>query len=308
MTTNTIPETIAARIERASEEQRVKAEQEERQRAEEQAQKQRLNDEAWAAFEANAAAQIDPDVAPYLAVTKRDNRPYGNEYVNAYVPGLAPVQVVFAEQHNKQAGHSVFALTRYIVPGIEVKIDYDDGQACEVVWNFRGGLECASLDEALVSAKLKGLEYDERMAELELVNQARAVRAREHEREQAEREQRQAVAEAQAEQERETEAVRLLREEQLLLDMLKDDPIAVTLLKLFVDMQAEREHWLARIDGLEEASAWAESRHGEHLARVREEAKTSERQARESDERARDLDSELDETKRKARKAGVKIS
>jgi len=301
MTTNTIPETIAARIERASEEQRVKAEQEERQRAEEQAQKQRLNDEAWAAFEANAAAQIDPDVAPYLAVTKRDNRPYGNEYVNAYVPGLAPVQVVFAEQHNKQAGHSVFALTRYIVPGVDV-------QACEVAWNFRNGHECDSLDEALVSAKLRGLEYDERMSELERVNQARAERAREHELRQAEHEQRQTDAEARDEQKRETEAVRQLREEQLLLDMLKDDPVAVTLLKLFVDVQAEREHWLARIDGLEEASAWAESCHGEHLARVHEEAKTSERLAREADERARDLGSELDETKRKARKAGVKIS
>ena len=300
MTTNTIPETIAARIERASEEQRVKAEQEERQRDEKQAQELRLNDEAWAAFAANVAAQIDPDVAPYLAVTKRDNRPYGNEYVNAYVPGLAPVQVVFAEQHNKQAGHSVFALTRYIVPGVDV-------QACEVAWNFRNGHECDSLDEALVSAKLRGLEYDERMSELERVNQARAERAREHELRQAEHEQRQTDAEARDEQKRETEAVRQLREEQLLLDMLKDDPVAVTLLKLFVDVQAEREHWLARIDGLEEASAWAESCHGEHLARVHEEAKTSERLAREADERARDLDSELDETKRKARKAGVKV-
>jgi len=307
MTTSTIPETIAVRIERVSEEQRQKAEQEERQHAEEQTQEQRLNDEAWAAFAANAAAQIDPDVAPYLAVTKRDQRPRGNEYVNAYVPGLAPIHVVFAEQYNKQAGHSVFALTRYIVPGIEVKIDYDDGQACEVVWNFRGGLECASLDEALVSAKLKGLEYDERMAELELVNQARAVRAQERERKQAEREQRQTEAEARDEQERETEAVRQLREEQLLLDTLKGDPVAVALLKLFVDMRAERQHWLARIDEMEQAAARTEERHSEHLARVREEARTNERLAREADERARDLDSELDETKRKARKAGVKV-
>ena len=303
MTTNTIPETIAARIERASEEQRVKAEQEERQRAEEQAQKQRLNDEAWAAFEANAAAQIDPDVAPYLAVTKRDNRPHGNEYVNAYVPGLAPIQVVFAEQYNKQAGHSVFALTRYIVPGVDVKTDHDDGQACEVVWNFRNGHECDSLDEALVSAKLRQAEYDERTSELERVNQARAERALR----QAEREQRQDESEARAEQERETEAVRQLREEQLLLDMLKGDPVAVALLKLFAAVQAERERWKARIDGMEQAAAWSDERHGEHLARLSEEAKSYERQANEADERARDLDSELDETKRKAKKAGVKV-
>jgi len=307
MTTNTIAETIAARIERAVKEQCQKARQEERQRAEEQAQAQQLNDEAWAAFAANATAQLDPDVAPYLAVARRNNPPRGNEYVNAYVPGLAPVQVVFDELYEKQAGHSVFALTRYIIPGIDVKIDYDDGQACEVAWNFHNGHECTSLDEALVSAKLRQLEYDERMAELERVNQTRAERAQERELRQAEREQHQAEAEARAEQERETEAVRQLREEQLLLDMLKDDPVAVTLLKLFVDMQAEREHWLARIDGLEEASAWSEERHNEHLARIREEARTYERQAREADERARDLDSELDEAKRKAKKAGVRV-
>jgi len=188
-----------------------------------------------------------------------------------------------------------------------LNVEHLIGQACEVAWNFHNGHECASLDEALVSAKLRGLEYNERMSELERVNQARAERAREHELRQAEHEQRQTDAEARDEQKRETEAVRQLREEQLLLDMLKDDPVAVTLLKLFVDVQAEREHWLARIDGLEEASAWAESCHGEHLARVHEEAKTSERLAREADERARDLDSELDETKRKARKAGVKV-
>src|SRR3989304_4057985 len=120
MITDTIPETIAARIERAVEEQCQKARQEERQRDEEQAQAQQLNDEAWAAFAANATAQIGPDVAPYLAIAKRNSWPYGDEYVNAYVPGLAPIQVVFAEQHNKQAGHSVFAITSYIVPGVAV--------------------------------------------------------------------------------------------------------------------------------------------------------------------------------------------
>ena len=300
MTTNTIPETIAARIERAVEEQCQKASQEERQRAEAKAQELRLNDEAWAAFAANVAAQIDPDVAPYLAVAKRDGKPRGNEYVNAYVPGLAPIQVVFAEQYNKQAGHAVFALTRYIVPGIDVKTDYDDGQACEVAWNFHNGHECASLDEALVSAKLKGLEYDERMAELELVNQARAVRAQERELRQAEHEQRRAEAEARREQERETKAVRQLREEQLILDMLKGDPVAIALLELFVDVQAEREHWQARIEAMDEANAWSEARHNEHVMRLHEEARTYERLAR-------DLDSELDETKRKAKKAGVKV-
>jgi hypothetical protein len=307
MTTDTIPEDIAARIEQAIEAQRQKDEQEERERAKALAEEQRSNYEAWAAFAANAAAQLDPDVAPYLVVTQRNNRPRGNEYVNVYVPGLAPVQVVFAEQYNKQAGHSVFVLTRYIVPGIDVKIDYDDGQACEVVWNFHNGHECASLDEALVMARQRQAEYDERLADLERANQARAERARERVLQQAGRERRQAEAEAQGEQERETEAVRQLREEQLLLDTLKDDPVAVSLLKLFSAVQVEREHWQERIDGMEEAASWTEARHDEHLGRVREEARTYERQAREADERARDLDSELDETKRKARQAGVRL-
>jgi len=80
MITDTIPETIAARIERAVEEQCQKARQEERQRDEEQAQAQQLNDEAWAAFAANATAQIGPDVAPYLAIAKRNSWPSGSNW------------------------------------------------------------------------------------------------------------------------------------------------------------------------------------------------------------------------------------
>ena len=231
-TTNTIPNNIAARIERAIEEQRQKAEQEDSERAEELAREQNRIGKAWSAFYVDATAQLDPVLAPYLVFADERAAPVGTVYVTISVPGIAPIKAKFVRQRDATPFTYVLSST-YLVPAIETRTNYDDGQIENVEWSFRYPTEY-SLDEALVAARQKQAEYDERKAELERVDPARAERAQERELRQAEREQPQAEAGARAEQERE--------EEQLLLDMLKNVG------ECFAHKSVRQGHWIAGRD------------------------------------------------------------
>lgn len=302
MNTNLIPDTIITRIASAIERERERSAEEERQKQESLARKHESARVAWDEFEQIVNSSFPVDIMPFVTIERDEIGPGSYEYIHIEVPGLAPIRIRFDRARDEswpmKPEHGA-----YSVAGVDTDTIYDDGQIDKVGYDWRYADTFADLDDALADAQKSQKYFDEKLAELEAVQQGRVERHRKDE----ERNQHEAEAEAQAEQEREMEATRQLREEQLLIDALKDDPVAISLLKVFAAVQADRKHWQELVNDVDEVAAWNADRHGESLARAERLAEASSQAAREAEARASSLELDLDDVKRKAHKAGVKV-
>jgi len=106
--------------------------------------------------------------------------------------------------------------------------------------------------------------------------------------------------EAEAAARREQEQAKEQAEEQALFDALKNDPIAIHLLKAFVLLRDERSTFRDQLENADSALYSMEERHSRHAAELRRQADEAERRA--DDERRR-LQDDLDDAEAKLKKS-----
>lgn len=89
---------------------------------------------------------------------------------------------------------------------------------------------------------------------------------------------------------------------QRVFDQIASDPAALLLLKLFVQIQHDRDALNDQIESLEEANANADYWHGEELATAQRKAEQAQRDASEAVDRTRSLEYEIDDLESKLKK------
>ncbi len=198
-----------------------------------------------------------------------------------HVPGLAPFAMVFdCDRHTEQ-----YRLTDWIITGVAEQGWDEDWNLCTTAgftWNSRYAHKISDptidVGMVLLEAKQVADELPKRQTEVKSKFEA-AIKARE-EREQRER--------------------RRIAEEQDLFDAIKNDAIAIHMLKAFVLLRDERSDFEVRLTEADETMYSIENRWSRKAEELRRQAADADRKA--EDERAR-LQSELDDSQAELKKS-----
>lgn len=231
---------------------------------------------------------IMPDVIrPYLFITDVDIHDekyclhWSERALEFHVPGLAPFLAVFSIEKDLPNGVS---FDGWKIPTV-VETDWDEGtdMCLEASYSFRNQSVFEDEIKYVLRAALQvAFEREETQNRL---NSKHASHIFNNSRRKAE--------EAAIEKSR-------LAEETALLNSIKDDPIAIHLLKAFVLLREERGAFERRIEEMDDQMYGMEDRWSRKAADLRRQADDVERRAR--DEQSR-LQNDLDDAEAKLRKA-----
>lgn len=199
------------------------------------------------------------------------------------IPGLAPIAVKLV------CGGTSKECFQYVIPGAHYdNSDWDLAEPC-YWWGGNYPTGTLSLEEALVVAKHKAELLEKKREQYRQDCEARNC---EKERS-AEAAQVQSVEKA-VEQEKD--------EAEFLMSMLRDDPVAIHLLKAFLAIRQERSMYEERISEADEALYSTEERWSRRAADLRRQAQEADRHAEEERIRASDLEDDLAKAEKKEKR------
>ncbi len=284
MKTISTPQEIIALIEDA-EKERAKKNEEAKALEIAKADEVRKEREAETTLLLDKVDHLIPDVIfPYLMFGDRtygDGSAWWERSLEFRIPGLAPIVMVFTDVIRDDEEPK---LSHWSVAGV-VDLDWDeDTNICKSAgFSFRGNVsstakaDSTNIRQVLWAAKKVFEEKEDRQIQLD-----QSI-ARYHERKQKQAQ----------------EATRQASEEEALFDAIKNDPIAVHMLKAFVLLRDERSVFEQRIEEMGDEMYGIEDRWSRKASDLRRQAEDIERRAR--DEQSR-LQSELEDTEERLRK------
>jgi hypothetical protein len=253
-----IAETIAKRRAEIAQNESAQKQAEAARKAEQRA----LNHTAWDALEVFIQSW-QPKLAPFWQRPADDEAPILGypTMIEFTLPELAPFAAHFSynngEWQQTASRDGKYIVTRY---NLEFKSPHSDRRKIDSRW----WKSTNRLDDAIIEAQEQYQNRSQLQAELDRDNA---------ERDQAEREREamQIFAEtaATAHQAHET------TEREALLDLISDDPVAITLLKLFSAVKQERAGYQQAIDNLGESIGDVEERYTRKLSEAQRDAKAN---------------------------------
>lgn len=235
----------------------------------------------------NALPLIPEALRPFIqlhGIDVDDYESYGgtwNERVLEFrVPGLAPIAMLFVfDRHTEQP-----KLEEWVVAGVG-ESNYDDDLALcrDAVFSYSSRYRNKT-DAKTPFWRVLQVAFDvagslkERQFQLDTNWNFALIRAEERKvKDQKERD-----------------------EEQALFDAIKSDPVAINMLKAFVQIHEERSGFTQRIQEADEAAFWAD----EHSARIRSQLESQmERAQRQAEEEKSRLQNDLEDAEVKLKKA-----
>lgn len=274
------PKQIIDRIQQAEEERKAR---QITNAANAEIEKQEVESQFWEEAERffeEVLSQIDGQILEFVKMENfKTTGRYGIHHMDRvlefHVPGLAPFGMVF--EINKPTQKHEFE--KWIFPYIA-----EDGENYEAgySWNVNYG-ESVLANEFTLNQVLYSCDLMNRQMEL-TIERFKKMKAAD--------EQRQIEREAQKQTERD--------EEQALFDALKNDSIAIHLLKAFVLLRDERSHFESRLEEADEAMYSIENRWSRRAEQLRDLADNIQRRA--DDERYR-LENDLSDAESELKKA-----
>lgn len=282
---NTLQE-ILALISIAEEEQATQQEQNEADAlAEAEKATEALVEQAKQLFE--KVKHLIPDVIlPYLLVDGRvpghGDSNWWEKSLEFHIPGLAPIAMFFAGVIREDEQPK---LSYWLVAGV-CDLDWDQktdicktaGFSFESEFSYKAKAGETNLRQVLLAAKIAFENKEDRQIELD-----QSI-VRHHKRM----------------EKREQEEARVISEEQALFEVIKNDPIAIHMLKAFILLRDERSAFEQRLEEMGEEMYGMENRWSRKAEELRHQAEYAERRAR--DEQSR-LQSDLDDAEAKLKKA-----
>jgi hypothetical protein len=278
------PQEIIALIEDA-EEERAKKNEEAKALEIAKADEVRKEREAETSLLLDKVGYLIPDVIfPYLMFDKRTGHEpnWWERSLEFQIPGLAPIAMVFT---GVIRGDEEPKLSHWSVAGV-VDLDWDeDTDICKSAgFSFRGNVsstakaDSTNIRQVLWAAKKVFEEKEDRQIQLD----QSIARCHKRKQEQAE------------------EALRQASEEKALFDAIKNDPIAVHMLKAFVLLRDERSAFEQCIEEMGDEMYGMEDRWSRKASDLRRQAEDAQRRA---DDDRRRLESDLDDAEAKLKKA-----
>lgn len=241
-------------------------------------------------FEASMAEllpKIWPPLVPFLLVQPNENAfmhagrrgELEVDVIRFNVPGLAPL-FLRVEQGTWQCAS----------PGLKIEDSFDP----EIEWrDWHNALTKPALLEAtLVRARSNYLQYEQMTIERENRLIEKALQA-------ADREQRKLVGEEKESVEQEN----VTAVDEALWDAIKNDPVAVLLIKAFLVVKITRDSFEERIVNADEQLYTMEEHWSRRAASLRKDAEDADRRAEDERNRISGLEAELDDAERELKKA-----
>lgn len=268
---------------------------------EERRQKEEADQQKRAEQEAKGKAIFDEKIQKNLLDVPEWIRPYFDPSLN--IPDYARIAVGYDIPERM---HMYFH-----VPGLAV-IGYDPHEKqwqCETAddadayYNRPPRLQFSNssywrgdLEYTLGVAQKEMQEYEQYVAQYQIKQDERAKQEAKKLLQEQHKEEHQRELEARGE----LESQKQEREEQALFDAIKNDAVAMNMLKAFILIREERTSFTQQIENADWALYNMEERHSRHAAELRRQADEVERRA--EDEKAR-LQSDLDDAESKLKKA-----
>ncbi len=285
---NQIPEEVITLIGAYEEAQRIEKENKEREQ-------QRLTEETNAKGKAivdgwiEKAFQNIPEWLHQYYVSEASNFDYHrvvqgwdhekNMVLSFNIPGLAQIQFRDGQWRSEQCGWSR---------------GYEDSEP--YIHFTRDSYWRSSLEATLVVAKREMEEHQDNLIKYE------AEQAREFKRKADEAQWEEQIGQKIQEEKEQNKAAEQA-EEEALLQALKNDPVAIHMLKAFVLLRDERSTFEQRLDEMGEEMYSIENHYSRKAADLRRQAEEAERRAREEESRLRSLQNDLDDAEEKLKKA-----
>ena len=171
-----------------------------------------------------------------------------------------------------------------------------DGSVEKPTWNFNGSYNMSDPGEVLVEAQTQMQIYQDFLEKHQVSLKEQIQKREKYEQEEVERE----LRSVEAGHQRQLKEIAQKSEEQALFDAIKNDPIAIHLLKAFVLLRDERSHFEQRLEEANDSLYSMEDRWSRRAEELRRQADDAQRRA--DDEKYR-LQSDLDEAEAKLKKS-----